>query len=345
MLLGGAVVLGTGISTAAVRYAGPARAAAEPPVSGCDRWGARPPSRPVTVHSARPHKVIVHHTDSPNVQDGSQAHAFALARSIQDSHLGRGWIDSGQHFTISRGGHVMEGRHRSLETLLGGAATVESAHTTAQNTVAIGIENEGTYDTAQPPSALYASLVDLCATLCTRYGLRAYQIYGHRDFNDTDCPGDLLYARLPRLRADVAARIGGSAVAPVWPTLTVGATGERVRSLQYLLRQHGSGLLVNGSYGSVTDNAVRAFQDAVKAGVDGVAGQQTWNQLVAPLATGGSGEAVRAVQSQLAARGAGLRIDGAFGPATRSAVASFQAGASLPADGVVDARTWGALVT
>lgn len=342
--MGGAVALGTGVSAASARYAAPPAAAAEPSVSGCDVWGARPPTRPVTVHTARPHKVIVHHTASPNAADGSEEHAFALARSIQNSHLDRGWIDSGQHFTISRGGHVLEGRHRSLETLLGGNATVEGAHTTAQNTVAIGIENEGTYDTVQPPSALYASLVDLCTALCTRYGLRAYQIYGHRDFNDTDCPGDLLHARLPRLRADVAARVGGSPAAPVWPTPTPGAVGERVRSLQFLLRQHGAALPVTGTYDTATADTVRTFQSGVRARVDGVAGQQTWNQLVAPLATGSSGDAVRAVQSQLAARGAGTRVDGAFGPATRSAVASFQAGASLPADGVVDARTWGALV-
>ncbi|MFI6561250.1 N-acetylmuramoyl-L-alanine amidase [Streptomyces sp. NPDC050534] len=345
VLLGGAAVLGTGLSAAAALHAVPARAAVRPPIAGCDEWGARPPTLPVTVYAARPHKVIVHHTASPNSEDDSQAHAYALARSIQDAHLGRGWIDSGQHFTISRYGQVMEGRHRSLETLFGGAAMVESAHTTAQNTVAIGIENEGTYDTAQPPSELYASLVELCVAVCTRYGLRAYQIYGHRDFTDTDCPGDQLHDRLPRLRADVASRIGGSPVAPAWPTLTAGARGERVRSVQFLLRQHGSALTVTGTYDTATAQAVHSFQGAVKARVDGVAGQQTWNQLVAPLALGGSGEAVRAVQSQLAAYGSDVRVDGAFGPATRSAVASFQAGASLPSDGVVDARTWAALVT
>ena len=31
--------------------------------------------------------------------------------------------------------------------------------------------------------------------------------YRHRDFNDTECPGDVLYAMLPQLRKDVAARM------------------------------------------------------------------------------------------------------------------------------------------
>jgi N-acetyl-anhydromuramyl-L-alanine amidase AmpD len=296
------------------------------------------------VHAARPHKLIVHHSACAGPGGGPTPHAFALARSIQDAHLARGRIDSGQHFTIGRDGQVMEGRHRSLETLLGGAALVVGAHTTAQDTVAVGIENEGGYATAQPPSELYASLVELCAAVCTRYGLRAYQIYGHRDFNDTDCPGDQLHARLPRLRADVAARVGGSPVAPAWPTLTAGAAGERVRSVQLLLRRHGSAPTVTGTYDSATARAVRSFQAAVGARVDGVAGRQTWNQLVAPLAVGGRGDAVRAVQGQLTSYGSDVRVDGAFGPATRAAVASFQAGASLPADGVVDARTWAALV-
>ena len=47
----------------------------------------------------------------------TQSAAYSLARSIQDFHMdSNGWIDTGQNFTVSRGGYAMEGRHRSLET-------------------------------------------------------------------------------------------------------------------------------------------------------------------------------------------------------------------------------------
>jgi peptidoglycan hydrolase-like protein with peptidoglycan-binding domain len=37
-------------------------------------------------------------------------------------------------------------------------------------------------------------------------------------------------------------------------------------------------------------------------------------------------------------------VDGIFGTGTAASVRTFQTGAGLPADGVVDARTWSRLV-
>ena len=89
----------------------PAIAVSAPTIYGCSAWGARPSSSPITVLDSRPTKVIVHHTAGANSTDYSQAHAFSLARSIQNYHMDHnGWIDSGQQFTISRGGYIMEGR-------------------------------------------------------------------------------------------------------------------------------------------------------------------------------------------------------------------------------------------
>ncbi|GAA2774541.1 hypothetical protein GCM10019017_18670 [Streptomyces showdoensis] len=343
-MLSGAFALGAG-AVLGTALPGSAWAAATPVISGCAAWGSRPPSAPVKLLATAPHKIIVHHTATPNSTDYSQAHAFALSRSIQDSHMDeKGWIDSGQHFTISRGGWITEGRHSSAAALAGGTQQVESAHCTGQNTVAVGIENEGTYSTVDPLSAQYAKLVDLCAYICAQYGLRAYQIFGHRDFNNTECPGDRLYAMLPQLRADVAARIGGSPSWSGWPVARLGDTGERVRSLQHLLNSRGSTLTADGSFGPATESAVRAFQTTNRAGVDGVAGNQTWHQLSAPLGRGAAGDAVKALQVQLNARGQALVVDGSFGSGTEAGVRAFQTSAALPVDGVADARTWSRLL-
>ena len=103
------------------------------------------------VWNQKPVKILVHHTATPNQADVSQGAAFALARSIQNFHMDRrGWLDTGQHFTVSRGGFAMEGRHRSLEIVRAGRQQVEGAHCTGQNIVAVGIENEGTYTVDRP---------------------------------------------------------------------------------------------------------------------------------------------------------------------------------------------------
>lgn len=184
-------------------------AAATPDIIGCAAWGARAASEPVAILANRPERIVVHHTATANVTDYSKQRAFALARAIQTYHMdAQGWIDTGQHFTISRGAFVLEGRHHSLAELRGGTRQVRAAHCVGQNTVSIGIENEGTYTSQVPPAAQYAALADLCAHICDQYGLPASEIYGHRDFNATSCPGDRLYALLPTLRKDVAARLG-----------------------------------------------------------------------------------------------------------------------------------------
>src|SRR5687768_8932338 len=73
------------------------------PIRSCADWGARPPSAPTTAVNERPVRILIHHTASANVNDYSQAAAYANARWIQNLHMDtNGWIDSGQHFTNSR---------------------------------------------------------------------------------------------------------------------------------------------------------------------------------------------------------------------------------------------------
>ncbi|GLZ75577.1 hypothetical protein Afil01_03840 [Actinorhabdospora filicis] len=202
----------TGITAAATAAALPLSAAnaavPKPRIYSCAEWGARPPSSAVTVVKNRPNKIIVHHTAFPNVTDFSLAYAFQNSRDIQDLHMdGNGWLDSGQHFTNSRGGYLTEGRHRSLEMLTGGTRMIQGAHCVGQNSQAIGIENDGSYHTGEPvPAAQWESLIAFCAYVCQQYRIPATEIYGHKDFNNTLCPGGI-WDRLPELRAAVAARL------------------------------------------------------------------------------------------------------------------------------------------
>lgn len=225
----GAVGLGTVVLAGGFELALPRRALAavpEPRIYSCSEWGARAASSAVTVHSYKPSYIVVHHTASANTSTVTQAAAFSLARSIQNYHMdSNGWIDSGQNFTISRGGYIMEGRHRSLERLRTGTSFVHGAHVGAGNvnSESIGIENEGTYTSATPPDALFDKLAEFCAHICDKYGIASSQIFGHRDFMATACPGNILYGMLPELRSQVASiRAGSNGFSTVVDNATAG---------------------------------------------------------------------------------------------------------------------------
>lgn len=313
-LLGGGLALaGSGLLGATVGT-GTAWAFDGPPIRDCAGWGARPNSAIVPIWNQRPVKILVHHTAGPNGTDYSSGAADAMARSIQNFHMdGRGWLDTGQHFTISRGGYVLEGRHRSLEVLRIGNRQVEGAHCTGQNVVAIGIENEGTYIDTLPTDALWTSLRVMCAYVCSQYGIRPHEIYGHRDFKNTICPGDRLYAELPRLRTEVAGLLGhhaeggpdgiaDGAVKAHWPLLRPGDTGPAVQAMQYLLRAEGMTEVVpSGRYDRTTARAVVRYQQATGAEDVGMVGGETWPVLAHPVHRDDAGEGGRAVRA-LAAR-------------------------------------------
>ncbi|MFI8344000.1 peptidoglycan recognition family protein [Streptomyces sp. NPDC085639] len=185
-----------------------AHAANSPLIHDRTAWRARNPKGTVRRSFGRPQRLIVHHTATANTSDRSLERAYALARAIQGHHMDSfGWIDTGQHFTISRGAYVLEGRKGSLISLESAQGMVIGSHCYGQNTLAIGIETEGTYTHSAPPEEQYEALVGLCARLCRQYELPASEIYGHRDFNATLCPGDALYALLSQLRVDVDMRL------------------------------------------------------------------------------------------------------------------------------------------
>src|SRR4051812_32661715 len=104
-LVGGLALAGTGLLGAV--GGGTAWAFDGPPILDCAGWGARANSDIVPIWNQRPVKILVHHTATPNVADVSPGAAASLARAIQKFHMDtRGWLDTGQHLTISRGGFV-----------------------------------------------------------------------------------------------------------------------------------------------------------------------------------------------------------------------------------------------
>lgn len=312
LLLGGLAAAG-GSLLAGGLDAGRAWAVGSPPIIDRDGWGARPPRGVLPVYEKSPVKIIVHHTATPNTADPGPEDSMALSRSIQRFHMdARGWVDAGQHFTIGRGGVVLEGRQRSLEFLRQGRRQVEGAHCTGQNAVSLGIENEGTYSVVDPPEKLWVRLRELCAYMCEQYGIAPTQIFGHRDYKDTACPGDRLYAALPRLRSEVAGLLGqrkATVRAASWPLLRVADRGEQVLAAQYLLRDAGMpDVVTDGRFTRQMADAVRAFQagrgfrDDKSGQVTGMIGGETWPAIARRVQVGERSEAARAVEVLSASR-------------------------------------------
>jgi N-acetyl-anhydromuramyl-L-alanine amidase AmpD len=304
LLLGGMAVAGGGLLAGLGLDS--ADAADGPVIVNCDQWGSRPARRPLPVYNRSPVKILVHHTATANVANPGPDAAVKLARGIQNFHMDtRGWPDTGQHFTVSRGGVVLEGRHHSLEFASVGRRQVEGAHCTGQNVVALGIENEGTYSRVDPPAKQWDRLRALCAYLCRQYKISPTQIYGHRDFKDTACPGDRLYAALPRLRTEVAKVLGQRATraaAATWPLLRIADRGNQVLAAQYLLRDAGvDGVVADGRFTRELADVVRGFQtvhgfiDDETLEVTGMIGGETWPAIARAVRVGEDGDAARAV--------------------------------------------------
>ena len=85
-----------------------------------------------------------------------------------------------------------------------------------------------------------------------------------------------------RLAKEVGAPSGTSAAASTGrerPLLKRKDRGDAVRLLQERLNKHGAKLEVDGVFGKLTDEAVRAFQKAEGLVVDGRVGKKTWAAL------------------------------------------------------------------
>jgi len=324
MVVNRRALLRTGLTVSAIGAVGmtrPSLAAAavgEPQIYDTRNWGARPANGTIEVINQRPVFIVVHHTAGANSNDLTLEHGFAIARGIQNYHMDHnGWIDTGQQLTNTRGGFVIEGRHRSLEILTGGGARhVVGANVGGRNRECIGIENEGLYTSVDVPTRLWTSLVHLVAYIAQQYALPTSAIMGHRDFNATQCPGDVLYRRLPELRTAVARLLGTAAVEPdTWPLLRPGDTGATVLAAQHLLRAHGiTEVPVDGVFGPAMFAAVQRFGKL--AGVpyepcygcrhedeSGLLGSATWPLLVRTVRAGDSDDVGAAARILLDARG------------------------------------------
>lgn len=174
----------------------------------CSEWGAAAP-RGAIVRVGRPPDIIFHHTAGHHPElDGangaSTREAAAYARAIQADHMGRGYVDSGHNFLITRTGLILEGRRGSYAAIADGVM-VSSAHCPGKNG-SPGIEHEHLHEPSMSAAQREASL-NLHAFICRKTGIKPANVFPHKKFFGTECPAELL-DDLPGFRADLTKRLG-----------------------------------------------------------------------------------------------------------------------------------------
>jgi hypothetical protein len=149
-------------------------------------WNARAPR---CQSNTSPSRITIHHTVTPTNDSLSPQ---ARLRQIQSYHMNvLGWCDIGYNFLVSRDGRLWAGR----------GANRLGTHTGGNNSNNVGISLMGTYTSTAPTGTQLTRTAALMRGLSKQYGfpLNRSRVHGHRDFNQTACPGNRLYADLGEL--------------------------------------------------------------------------------------------------------------------------------------------------
>ncbi|XP_078032652.1 peptidoglycan recognition protein 3-like [Augochlora pura] len=148
------------------------------------QWGARAQAEPITDLKINPPPfVVIHHSATDSCK--TQAICQAKVRAFQNHHIDvNNWIDIGYNFVVGEDGNVYEGRGWDKK----------GAHATAYNSKSIGICITGNFVAHEPNAAAIAATKKLIA-----YGVAIgkiqenYQLIGHLQAGQTECPGESLY--------------------------------------------------------------------------------------------------------------------------------------------------------
>jgi hypothetical protein len=176
------------------------------------QWGADESMRDGFAGYGEIHAAFVHHT--VNTNDYSRADVPTILRGIYAYHTqSRGWSDVGYNFLVDRFGRIWEGRWGGIRR------AVIGAHTLGHNENAFAMSAIGNFEVVAPSREMLQSYAQLLGWKLSRYGVdgNGYTtidnvtlstISGHRDAAATACPGGYLYAKIPAIRARVAAAQG-----------------------------------------------------------------------------------------------------------------------------------------
>ena len=260
-------------------------------------------------------RIILHHSAS----------SVASAEDIHRWHLNNGWEGAGYHFLVRKDGKVY--RMRPEEKI--------GAHAYMNNYNSLGICFEGNFEIEEMSDVQVQSGKELVAYLKNKY--RINKVQGHRDVNNTSCPGK-------NFKFDEIAN--GQASNVIIEKPVENATGKIAEIQATLNLKYGFNIAVDNIYGSETHTAlVKGLQTELNKqfnrglAVDGIFGPCTKNACVV-VEKGDEGNITYLIQAMLICKGFDLEADSIFGNITDSAVKKFQRENNLTVDGKVGKFTF-----
>ncbi|HET7761213.1 MAG TPA: N-acetylmuramoyl-L-alanine amidase, partial [Phycicoccus sp.] len=181
-------------------------AGVRPTIYSRAQWGADESIRTWAPSYGTIRAAVVHHTAGSNTY--TAADVPAIIRGIYVFHtLGRDWGDIGYNFLIDKFGRIWEGRYGGVDKpTIGG-------HAAPFNSQTYGASVLGDFTSVTPPAAVVTAQARLAAwklglTHINPTGTTVLDgkgttptIVGHRDLNQTSCPGTYLYGRLGAIRS------------------------------------------------------------------------------------------------------------------------------------------------
>ena len=181
---------------------------------------------------------FLHHTDGANGY--SRGQVPSIIRSIYAYHVrANGWCDVGYNYLVDRFGRIWEGRAGGI------TKPVLGAHTGGFNYDSFGVSLIGAYNKTKPSPEMLDATEQLFAWRLGGYYIDPTRsttlvadsfsgsrfrtgstvhfktISGHRDADETTCPGRYAYADLPDIRTTTRTLMGAGLVAPAASPTTV----------------------------------------------------------------------------------------------------------------------------
>jgi putative cell wall-binding protein len=198
----------------------------KPTIYSRAKWGADESQRRGTTSFGTIRSAVVHHTAGTNSYTADQVPA--ILRGIYDFHVnGRGWNDIGYNFLIDKFGRIWEGRAGGVDL------PVVGAQAGGYNSQTFGASTLGDFTSVAPPAAVVTAQSKLIAwklglthidptgsTVIDGKGTLP-RVIGHRNLNETSCPGAKSYALLPTIRTRAKAYQGTMLYEPTTSTTSL----------------------------------------------------------------------------------------------------------------------------
>jgi proteasome lid subunit RPN8/RPN11 len=151
------------------------------------QWGSKKPDYLKMEGDWDYTDIVIHHSGNSGEKDPSQ---------IESKHMKK-WEDVGYHYLVRPDGAIYEGRHLAFK-----GSHVEKENTHKIGVLVMGDFESNWWDSDDDLSAGQRNAVRKIISTLKQAFPTILTLGGHKDYKNTECPGDLLYRELGGLRKE-----------------------------------------------------------------------------------------------------------------------------------------------